>query len=531
MTQAGRAEALDFRAAAGDAPIAAGQRGAGPVPSADPVALRIVGASKRFPGVRALDNVDFDLRAGEVHVLFGENGAGKSTLISIIAGALKPDSGTIDLRGERIELHSVDDARKRGIAAVFQDFSLAPDLTVEENIFLGIEPMRGIVLDKRAIRERARQALKEFGFALDPRTVVSALSRAEQQMLEITKALVTHPRILILDEPTASLTERETAALFRLVATLKAEGAAIIYITHRIAELEKVGDRVTVLRDGQKIATLPIAEVSHKALVELMTGRPIGNFIPRIRHEPAETLLSVSNLTTRNKRVLGASIAVRGGEVVGLAGLVGCGKSEIGRACFGVDTIESGSIEFLGAPVADPSPATMLRRGLSYIPSDRHREGLMLNRSMRENMSLAVLDTPELARGGVLRRRAERSLARRLCEKLRVRPPHIESDVTKFSGGNQQKVLLAKSVARKTRLFIFDEPTTGIDVGAKVEFYEFLQELVAAGNGVLLISSELPEILNLCNRVYVVANGSIRAELEGDTIDEQRILANFFHNG
>jgi ribose transport system ATP-binding protein len=500
-------------------------------PPNEVVALRVRGIGKRFPGVRALANVDFELRAGEVHVLFGENGAGKSTLINIIAGALQPDGGTIELQGRAVQLHSVDDARKRGIAAVFQDFSLAPDLTVEENIFLGIEPRRGFLLDKRAIRERAERALAEFGFPLDPKAVVTSLSRAEQQMLEITKALVTRPRILILDEPTASLTERETESLFRLVRMLKCDGAAIVYITHRIAELEKIGDRVTVLRDGQKIETLPIARVSHAALVELMTGRPIGDFIPRIRHQPGETLLSIRNLTTRSGRVSGATLRVRSGEVVGLAGLVGCGKSEIGRACFGVEPIEAGRIDFFDMELIEPSPAAMLRRGLAYIPSDRHREGLLLNRSVRENISLSVLDTPALSRAGILDRRAERALADRLCGRLRVRPPHIESDVNKFSGGNQQKVLLAKSIARNTRLFIFDEPTTGIDVGAKVEFYEFLQDLVAGGSGVLLISSELPEILNLSNRVYVVANGTIRAELEGAAITEQAILDSFFNNG
>src|SRR5690606_36896201 len=340
-----------------------------------PVALQVTGVSKRFPGVRALNEVDFELRAGEVHVLFGENGAGKAPLICIIAGALSPDSGTLSLYGERLQLSSVEDARRLGIAAVFQDFSLAPDLTVEENIFLGAEPRRGIFLAKKATRERAKAALAEFGFALDPRTPVSSLSRAEKQMLEITKALVTEPRILILDEPTASLTERETAALFKLVAQLKSQGAAIIYITHRIAELETVGDRVTVLRDGQKIATRRIDEISHAALVELMTGRPIGDFIPRIRHQPGETLLSVRDLTAGNDRVRGASLHVRGGEIVGLAGLVGCGKSEIGRACFGIEPIEGGTIEFRGRRIADPSPASMLRRGLAYIPSDRHREG------------------------------------------------------------------------------------------------------------------------------------------------------------
>ena len=527
MTRPGDAQLLAFPTAeAAAAPARA------PLVAAEaPVALQVTGVSKRFPGVRALNEVDFELRAGEVHVLFGENGAGKSTLISIIAGALSPDSGTLSLYGERLQLSSVEDARRRGIAAVFQDFSLAPDLTVEENIFLGAEPRRGIFLDKKATRERAKAALAEFGFALDPRTPVSSLSRAEKQMLEITKALVTEPRILILDEPTASLTERETAALFKLVAQLKSQGAAIIYITHRIAELETVGDRVTVLRDGQKIATRRIDEISHAALVELMTGRPIGDFIPRIRHQPGETLLSVRDLTAGNDRVRGASLHVRIGEIVGLAGLVGCGKSEIGRACFGIEPIEGGTIEFRGRRIADPSPASMLRRGLAYIPSDRHREGLMLNRPVRENMSLAVLEMAGLNRGGLLNRRAERALARQLCERLSVRPPHIESDVSKFSGGNQQKVLLAKSVARDTSLFVFDEPTTGIDVGAKVEFYQFLQQLVSDGNGVLLISSELPEILNLSNRVYVVANGSIRAEFEGSAITEQNVLANFFHHG
>ncbi|MGE0649025.1 MAG: sugar ABC transporter ATP-binding protein [Gammaproteobacteria bacterium] len=493
--------------------------------------LEARGITKSFPGARALDDVSFDLRAGETHVLFGENGAGKSTLINIIAGARQPDRGELRLEGRICRFHSVHDARLAGIAAVFQEFSLAPDLTVTENIFLGAEPKRGGFLDKRRMHARAVEMLARLGFALDARALVGGLSRAEKQMVEIAKALLTEPRILILDEPTSSLTERETRQLFDLIAALKNQGVGIIYITHRIKEIATIGDRVTVLRDGRYVATLPVSEISEERLVELMTGRSVEEFYPEIEHRPGEVLLSVSRLSTHDRRLNDISFEVRAGEIVGLAGLVGSGKSEIGRACFGLEALSAGEIVLYGQQLRSLSPKAMLKRGLTYIPSDRHREGLMLERPVRENISLSVLDTKALSRFGLLRLVEERSLARRLAQRMRVTPLHLEADVIRYSGGNQQKVLLAKALARETRLFIFDEPTIGIDVGAKIEIYNFLKELVGLGVGILLVSSELPEILNLCNRTYIVRRGRIVAELGGAAITEANALAAFFGEG
>ncbi|MDA0260613.1 MAG: sugar ABC transporter ATP-binding protein [Proteobacteria bacterium] len=492
------------------------------------IILGAFAVTKDFPGVRALENMDFDLRSGEVHVLFGENGAGKSTLISIFAGALRPDSGRIEIGGESVHLHSVHDARAKGISAMFQEFSLAPDLTVEENIMLGAEPSFGPLINRRALRTKVRAAIDRYGFGINPREVVARLSRAEQQMVEMTKALLTNPKILILDEPTASLTERETRVLFALIDTLKSQGVGIIYITHRIAEIQEVGDRVTVMRDGHHIETLSVHDLQHKHLVELMTGREVGNFFPTISFQPGEVRLRVGNLTTRDGRVRDVSIEVRAGEIVGLAGLVGCGKSEIGRACFGAVQLESGEIEFLGKIRRRPTPKNMLRSRLCYVPSDRRNEGLMLQRATRENIALSALELPILSRFGLLRRYSERTTTRALAERMQVRPLELENDVLQYSGGNQQKILVAKSLARETDFFIFDEPTIGIDVGSKTEVYNFLKELVAEGVGILLISSELPEITNLCNRVYVIHAGQVRSHLSGGEITEPNILASFF---
>ena len=503
-----------------------------PIPAAqsetDQPVLRAQGITKDFPGVRALEDMDFDLRAGEVHVLFGENGAGKSTLINIFAGALKPDTGTLELGGKPIHLHSVQDARSKGISAMFQEFSLAPDLTVEENIMLGAEPLIGGMINRRKMRRAVRTALDQYGFGINPGEVVAHLSRAEQQMVEMTKALQTNPQILILDEPTASLTERETRVLFALIASLKSNGVGIIYITHRIAEIQEVGDRVTVMRDGHHIETLSAGDVQHKHLVELMTGREVGNFFPTIDFAPGEVRLRVSNLTTRDGRVRDVSLEVRAGEIVGLAGLVGCGKSEIGRACFGAVQLGGGEIEFLGERRRRPTPKNMLRAKLCYVPSDRRNEGLMLQRATRENISLSALELPALSRVGLLRRSRERAITTELAERMQVRPLRLEAEVLQYSGGNQQKILVAKSLARETELFIFDEPTIGIDVGSKTEVYDFLKVLVGEGVAILLISSELPEITNLCNRVYVIHGGQVRTHLSGADITEPNILASFF---
>ena len=490
--------------------------------------LRLSSISKRFPGVQALSDVDFDLQSGEVHVLFGENGAGKSTLINVIAGTFAPDDGTMALRGQPIRLHSPHHARQMGINAVFQEFSLVPTLSVQDNLYLGREHKRAGILDKAAIARGTRETLASLGFHLDPRAQVGSLSRAEQQMVEIAKAIQGEPSILILDEPTASLTENEAHRLFTLIERLKGQGLGIIYITHRIQEIRRVADRVTVLRDGHAVATIAAGDISESRLVELMTGRTIDALYPTIDHQPGPVMLQTVALTLLNGRVHDASIDVRAGEVVGLAGLVGSGKSEIGRAVFGLEPIASGSIVIGGEVVPRPTPRGMLDRGVIYIPPDRREEGLVVTRSVRENMSLAALSLPVFSRLGLVRRRLEGRTVRAIAQRLNLRPLNVERQVAYFSGGNQQKVVLGRGLARDVKVFIFDEPTTGVDVGAKVEIYGFMKELCERGAAVLLISSDLPELLHLANRSYVMHRGEVRAELFGAELTEEAVLANFF---
>jgi ribose transport system ATP-binding protein len=489
--------------------------------------LRLESITKRFPGVLALDQVDFELRPGEVHVLFGENGAGKSTLISIVAGALRPDAGSVAFRGEPIQLHSVHHARSLGISAVFQEFSLVPQMTVEENLFLGAEATSGGLLNKRELHRRAEAILDRLGFPLRPRQQVGFLARAEQQMVEIAKAFRAELSVLILDEPTASLTERETDQLFRLIEQVRREGVGVIYITHRMSEIRRIGDRITVLRDGRYVATVP-ADSAEEELVRLMTGRVIEQIFPQIASSPGRTMLEVEQLSTVDGTVRGVSLAVRTGEVVGLAGLVGSGKSEVARACFGLVPLAAGQVRFDGTDMTGASPRQMLERGFFYVPPDRRSEGLVMTRSVRENITLPSLGLPEFSSGPWLKRATERQAAQRLAERLNLQPPRIERAVDHFSGGNQQKVLLAKSLTREVKLFAFDEPTVGVDVGTRVAIYQFIKELCERGSAVLLISSDLPEILHLAHRVYVMYRGTLRAELTGEAIKQETVVGHFF---
>ncbi|MEX0810208.1 MAG: sugar ABC transporter ATP-binding protein [Dongiaceae bacterium] len=485
------------------------------------------GIGKNFSGVRALDNVSIDVKAGEVHVLFGENGAGKSTLINILSGAIRPDEGAVLLDGQPIVLRSVAEARRAGIATVFQEFSLAPDLSVEENILLGLAPRRGIFIDRRARRSAAARLIASLGFDLNPSASVGSLSRGEQQMVEICKALSARLRVLILDEPTASLTDKEQRVLFDVLGRLKEGGVSIIYITHRIAEVQKIGDLITVLRDGSKVRTLPVDLANHRLLVELMTGRKPGGFFPTIPHRPGKAVLTLDRMSTVDGRVKDVSLEIREGEIVGLAGLVGCGKSEIGRACFGVSPIASGKMRYNGQPVDRIRPRRMLVGGVSYVPADRRREGIMPGRNLRENISISFLDLLTCV-PGLLDRRRERRRARELASQMSVSPLDTEREITYYSGGNQQKSMIARYLGRDTQVFIFDEPTTGIDVGAKTQIYDFFKSLIERGIAIVLISSDIAEITNLCHRVYVVHNGSIRTHFVGEDITEPNILSAYF---
>jgi ribose transport system ATP-binding protein len=502
--------------------------GVGTAPGPPTPILQAKAVSKQFPGVLALDSVDFDLRAGEVHVLFGENGAGKSTLIQILAGVHAPTEGSISFRGNPLELQGVHHARTLGINAVFQEFSLVPTLTAEENLFLGAELTAYGILDKSEVHRRADDILKRLGFPVRPRQRVQDLTRAEQQMVEIAKAFRTELSALILDEPTASLTEREAQRLFAMIEQAKSRGVGIVYVTHRMSEIHHLGDRVTVLRDGKRVATLDVAEADDERLLQLMTGRVISQVFPKIDYRPTRPLLEISGLTTADHTVRDLSLAVRAGEVVGIAGLVGSGKSVVGRACFGLERLASGRIVFDGLDVTGRSARDMLDLGAFYLPPDRREEGLVMMRSVRENVSLPWLGAPPFTHFGFLDRANERSKVRDVADRLNLQPRNIDHDLERLSGGNQQKVLLAKGLVSSVKFFILDEPTVGVDVGTRVAIYGFIRDLCESGAGILLISSDLPEIIHLTNRTYVMYRGDLRAELKGTEITQDRVLANFF---
>lgn len=490
--------------------------------------LELRAVSKRFPGVLALDEVSFSLRAGEVHVLFGENGAGKSTLISIIAGVCPPTAGALFFKGEAVRLQSVHHARTLGISAVFQEFSLVEQLTVAQNLFLGAEQTAHGLLDRRALHIEAESILAQLGFPLKPAWQVARLSRAERQMVEIAKAFRSELSVLILDEPTASLTERETERLFELIRQVKARGIGVIYITHRMAEIRRIADRITVLRDGKYIATAPAAKISEAELLRLMTGRVIEQIFPRIKADPGQEMLRVERLSTPDGQVRDATIYARRGEIVGMAGLIGAGKSKLLRACFGLEPVRAGAVILNGENVTGYSPRRMLDRGFCYTPPDRRGEGLMMIRNCRENISLPALSLPRFQRLGFLRRAAERKATLLLAARLKLYPLKIERAVDHFSGGNQQKVMLARCLARAVKLYVFDEPTVGVDVGARVEIYRFIAKLCEAGAAVVLISSDLPEVLHLSHRLYVMHRGRIQAEFTGQDITQENVLRNFF---
>ncbi len=490
--------------------------------------IRMVGVSKSFVGTIALHTVDFTLHRGECHILFGENGAGKSTLIQILAGVHRPSKGAIFHDGVEIELQSVHHSRSLGISAVFQEFSIVPSLTVAENLFLGSEPRNGAFIDRRRRRREARRLLDGFAFDIGLDRLAGELSRAEKQMLEIARAFRSPPSVLILDEPTASLTDAESERLFALIERLKRDGVGIIYITHRMQEIQRIGDRVTVLRDGRLVATLPIADASVERLIALMTGRSRTELFPEIACSPGGTMLELDRLFTRDGRISDVTLSVRAGEVVGIAGLIGSGKGDIGPACLGASPIEAGEIAVAGISATGLGSRRTLDLGLCYVPSDRRSDGLFLQHDVCANIAIASLATPRLRARRLLSPARMRGLAQEMVRRLSVRPAAIETEVARLSGGNQQKVLIGRFVARGAAVYIFDEPTVGVDVGARYAIYEQIKSLCEAGAAVLLISSDLSEILNLTHRAYVMHRGRIVGEVPHDAMSEEHLLHMMF---
>lgn len=487
--------------------------------------LQLVSVSKRFPGVVALDDVSFDLAPGEVHVLVGENGAGKSTLVKLLSGIYQPDAGQILFEGQPVQLRTPHAAQQLGISTVHQELNLIPHLDVGKNIYLGREPMRGRsgVIDWSALYAGARAQLELLGIDLDPHTPVSRLGVAMQQMVEIAKALVNDARVLILDEPTAAITAEESEQLFQLVEKLTARGTGVILISHHLEDAARAGDRATVLRDGKNVDTVSMATSTPNDLIRLMVGRELTQQFPKEVIPIGEVALRVSNLN-RTGVLHDIAFDVRKGEILGLAGLVGAGRSEVARAIFGIDKIDSGTIEVFGQPVDNATPGKAIDNGIALLPEDRKHQGLVLLLSVGDNISLAAPSATGAPPGLIPPRNRHRT-ARRFIEALRIKTPSSHQKVMFLSGGNQQKVVLAKWMLTRARIFIFDEPTRGIDVGAKVEVYRLMSELLREGAAILMVSSELPEVLGMSDRILVMREGEIVARFEPGEATQESIMS------
>lgn len=490
------------------------------------VILEMQNITKKFPGVLALNKVNFQLRRGEVHVLLGENGAGKSTLIKILTGANIPDEGIILIEGKKTAIKNPIHAEELGISAVYQEFNLIPFLDGGKNIFLGREITKGKIiktLNKKEMYQKSAEILKSLGAKINLRIPIDKLGVASQQMIEIAKALSTKAKILILDEPSAVLTEEEIERLFSVIKLLTARGVAIIYISHRLEEIAKIGNRVTVLRDGQYIKTVDVenGKIDVDYLIQLMVGRKLNEQFPKETVPPGAELLKVTNLT-RNGVINKINLSLRAGEILGIAGLVGAGRTEVARAIFGADKIDGGEILIEGKPVKISSPRNAIAMKIGLAPENRKTEGLVQLLPVDSNINLSSMD--RISTKGVISKRKMSAISAELVTNLRIVTPSLKQKVVNLSGGNQQKVVLAKWLASESKIMILDEPTRGIDVGAKVEVYQLMNELVKQGVGIIMISSELPELLAMSDRILVMHEGKITGELTRKEASQEKIL-------
>jgi ribose transport system ATP-binding protein len=506
-------------------------------------ALEMRGIRKTFPGVVALDGVDLTLEAGDVHMLLGENGAGKSTLMKILSGAYRKDAGVIKVGGRHVDIDSPRDALTLGIRVIYQELSLVPQLSVAENIFLGALPIYGRwvqkdpaythtrrpgpfgpgvfgIVDRRALREQASRLLADLGLNLDPAMAVARLGLAQRQMVEIAKALAGDARILVMDEPTSSLTAPEVSQLFTLIERLASRGVAIVYITHRLDEVFRIGRRITVLRDGRHVTTRPIGEVTVAELVQLMANRTLTEHFPKVRVPRGDELLRVESLSS-NGKLFDVSFSLHAGEIVGIAGLVGAGRTELARAISGADRFDGGRLIVDGNSVRFHRPADAIAYGIGLLPEDRKSQGLVAGLTVARNIALP--HGRRLSRLGVLPRGSEAEMARPIADELRVKTTPSQP-VRLLSGGNQQKVVLGKWLAGDVRIFVFDEPTRGVDVASKVEIYHLMNRLITRGAGIIMISSELPELVGMSDRLLVLHCGRIQAEFDRATATEERVL-------
>jgi ribose transport system ATP-binding protein len=482
---------------------------------------RLTAIAKSFGGVHALRGVDFDVQSGEVHALIGENGAGKSTLMRVLGGEMAPNSGEIRVDGEITELHGPRAARAHGIAIIHQELALAPDLSVAENIFLG--ELSGVI-SWGALRRRAGELIRSLGFDIDPARRVSSLAVAHQQVVEIAKALSRKVKIIVFDEPTAVLSAQDAGRLHEIIGRLRAEGVGIVYISHRLEEILNISDRVTVMKDGQVVATKPTAELTIDAMIRMMVGRPMAALFPEKGPRTiGEERLAVRDLQA-GRLVRGVTFSVRAGEIVGLGGLVGSGRTEVARVIFGADPLESGMILLDGKEAKVRSPKDAVKAGICLVPEDRKGQGVVLDAPIRINATMARLSAV-VNRFGFVRQALERKLVGELAASLKLKASRIDAPVSSLSGGNQQKVVLAKWFHAGGNVIILDEPTRGVDVGAKSEIYGIVLKLAEAGKAVLVISSEHQELFGLCDRILVMGEGQLRGELKPPDYSEERLLS------
>ena len=485
------------------------------------VALRGVG--KQFGGVFALRGVDLDLRAGEVHALLGENGAGKSTLVNLLAGIHRPDEGEVLIDGSPVHFHGPAQSLAAGIAVVHQEPTLFPDLSIAECVFAARQPRGRLgLVDWGEMRRAAGDAIAQLGIRLDPRAPVGELSIGDQQLVEIAKALTLRSRLLVLDEPTAALSAGEVERLFEVVGRLREQGVGVLFISHRLEEVEAIADRVTTLRDGRLVQSTDAAGLTREEMIRHMVGRKLDTLFPKLATEIGAPVLSVRGLTVAG-RFSDVSFEVRRGEILGFSGLVGAGRSEVARAIFGVDDLDSGEIALDGQPVAIHRSADAMRLGIAYVPEDRREQGLILDWSIARNATLTLLD--EIAPRWIVSRRREREIARREVERFAVRCRGVDQPAGTLSGGNQQKVVLGKWLSRQPRVLILDEPTRGVDIATKAEIHRAVSELAVSGMAIVLISSELPEVIGMSDRVLVFHEGRIAGEFAGDELQEERLMA------
>jgi ribose transport system ATP-binding protein len=484
--------------------------------------LEVRRLAKSFPGVRALKGVSLSLARGEVLAVIGENGAGKSTLMKILAGVQRADSGEIFIDGKPLEIRSVHEALALGIALIHQELNLADNLDVAANIFLGREMLRGGLIDTHRLRREAKQYLDAVGLDVSPATLVSSLTIGHQQLVEIAKALSVNARVLIMDEPTSSLSSREAQNLFEVIRDLRAHGVSVVYISHRLGEVRELADRVIVLRDGENAGELAREEIDHARMVKLMVGRDLSQFYPHESHTPGESILEVSGLRTAAHPHQPLSFRVCAGEIVGVAGLVGAGRTELFTALFGVEPAVGGMMRVAGSEVAPQSPHEAITGGLALVPEDRKKQGVILEMAVRDNISLATLRRDQNC--GFLDRRRAAEISVEMIRSLQIKTPHDRQLAQFLSGGNQQKVVLGKWLALRPHVLLLDEPTRGIDVGAKQEIYRLMEELARQGVAILFVSSEMEEILGMSDRVLVMHEGRLAGELTRGELSEEAIM-------